>query len=33
MKQLKTEFDLIENENFFITQIAHALPISWKQIL
>ena len=31
--QLKTEFDLIENEKFLILQITHALPISWKEIL
>ena len=31
--ELKTEFDLIENEKFFIVQIIHALPISWKEIL
>ena len=31
--ELKTEFDLIENEKFFILQITHALPISWKEIL
>ena len=31
--ELKTEFDLIENEKFLIVQITHALPISWKEIL
>ena len=31
--ELKTEFDLIENEKFLIVQIIHALPISWKEIL
>ena len=31
--ELKTEFDLIENQNFFIAQITHVLPISWKKIL
>ena len=31
--KLKTEFDLIENEKFLVVQIAHALPISWKEIL
>ena len=32
-QQIKTEFDLIENEKFLIVQITHALPISWKDIL
>ena len=31
--ELKTEFDLIENEKFLIVQIIHALPILWKEIL
>ena len=31
--ELKTEFDLIENEKFLIVQIIHTLPISWKEIL
>ena len=31
--ELKTEFDLIENEKFIIAQIIHALPILWKEIL
>ena len=31
--ELKTEFDLIENEKFFFVQIIHALLISWKEIL
>ena len=31
--QLKTEFNLIENETFLIVQITHALPSSWKEIL
>ena len=31
--ELKTEFDLIENKNFLILQITHALPILWKEIL
>ena len=31
--ELKTEFDLIENEKFIIAQITHALPSSWKKIL
>ena len=31
--ELKTEFDLIENEKFLIVQIIHALPIWWKEIL
>ena len=31
--ELKTEFDLIENEKFLIAQISHALPSSWKEIL
>ena len=31
--ELKTEFDLIENEKFIIVQTTHALPISWKEIL
>ena len=31
--ELKTEFDLIENENFLIAQITHSLPSSWKEIL
>ena len=31
--ELKTEFDLIENEKFLMVQIIHALPISWKEIL
>ena len=31
--ELKTEFDLIENEKFLLVQITHALPISLKEIL
>ena len=31
--ELKTEFDLIENEKILIVKITHALLISWKQIL
>ena len=31
--ELKTEFDLIENNKLFIVQIPHALPILWKDIL
>ena len=31
--ELKTEFDLIENEKFLMVQIIHALPISWKETL
>ena len=31
--ELKTEFDLIQNKKFFVGQITHALPSSWKQIL
>ena len=31
--ELKTEFDLIENEKFRIAQMSHALPSSWKEIL
>ena len=31
--ELKTEFDLTENEKFLFVQIIHALPISWKEIL
>ena len=31
--ELKTEFDLIQNKKFFVAQITHALPSSWKQIL
>ena len=31
--ELKTEFDLIENEKFLIVQITHTLPSSWKEIL
>ena len=30
--ELKTEFDLIENEKFLIVQITHTLPSSWKEI-
>ena len=30
--ELKTEFDLIENEKFLIVKIIHALSISWKEI-
>ena len=31
--ELKTEFDLIQSKKFFVGQITHALPSSWKQIL
>ena len=31
--ELKTEFDLFENEKILIAQITHALSILWKQIL
>ena len=31
--ELKTEFDLNENEKFLIVQIIHALPILGKEIL
>ena len=31
--ELKTEFDLFENEKFLIVQITYTLPISWKEIL
>ena len=31
--ELKTEFDLIENETFLIAQMAHVLPSLWKKIL
>ena len=31
--ELKTEFNLIENEKFLIVQITHALPSSGKEIL
>ena len=31
--ELTAEFNLIENENFFIDQITHALPSLWKEIL
>ena len=31
--ELKTEFDLIENEKFLTAQMSHALPSSWKEIL
>ena len=31
--ELKTDFDLIENEKFLMVQIIHALPISWKETL
>ena len=31
--ELKTEFDLIEDEKFLIAQMSHALPSSWKEIL
>ena len=31
--ELKTEFDLNENEKFLIVQIAHALTNLWKEIL
>ena len=31
--ELKTEFDLIENEKFLIAPITHALPSLWKKIL
>ena len=32
-EELKTEFDLMENEKFLMVQIINALPISWKEIL
>ena len=31
--ELKTKFDLIENQKFIITQIIHTFPNSWKEVL